>query len=201
MRTLRESSENGKFAPIIFLLLAAAMAATRFHPIGSAIGLHDASPAVFFLSGFYLRSIFFPAFLAEAALIDYWATASGGSAWCITPAYLFLIPTYGLLVSAGRWYAQRHRPVWRTLIPLSLALFAGGSAAFLISNGSFYLFSGYFGGMELGEYAARTAKYYWPYVTHPFFHVAFAACLHLVIEAAGRSRRRFAPAVSEGRGG
>lgn len=194
-----DSTENRKFYLIISLSLAAAMAATRFHPIGSAVGIHDASLAVFFLSGLYLRSIFFPAFLAEATLVDYLATASGGSGWCITPAYLFLIPTYGVLWWAGRWYAQRDRSSWWTLVPLSLALFVSASMAFLISNGSFYLFSGYFGGMGPGQYALRVAKYYPAYVTHPFFHVALAVCFHLLASAIGRSRRLSGPTLSGGR--
>lgn len=183
-----------KTSPALSLLLGAIMAATRFHPIGSAVGLHDASLAVFFLSGFYLRSaIFLPAFLGEAALVDYAATIGGGSDWRITPAYLFLIPTYAALWWGGRWYARRHRASWRTLLPLAGALFVGVSVAFLVSNAGFYLFSGYFGEMRFGQYAAEVAKYYPPYVAHPFFYVAFAVCFHLPLGAIGRSRRRFAP--------
>ena len=81
---------------VIALLLAAVMAATRFHHFGSAISLPDASLAIFFLAGFYLRSpLLFAGFLAEAALVDYLAITYGGvSDWCISPAYVFLIPTY-----------------------------------------------------------------------------------------------------------
>ncbi len=160
--------ENKKPALMISLLLAALMAATRFRPVGSAVGLHDASLAVFFLSGFYLRSMFFPLFFAEAALIDYAAFMGGQSDWCFTPAYLFLIPTYATLWWAGRGYARRYRPIWRTLLPLALALFFSASLAFLISNVSFYLLSGYFGEMGFGQYAAGVAQYYPPYVARPF---------------------------------
>ncbi|TAJ98545.1 MAG: hypothetical protein EPO39_17955 [Candidatus Manganitrophaceae bacterium] len=191
-------SENRKIALTISLLLAALMAATRFHPIGSAVGLHDASLAVFFLSGLYLRSIFFPLFLAEATLIDHVVTVGGGDAWCITPAYLFLVPTYATLWGAGRWYARRHRSAAWTLMPLSLALFVGASAAFLISNAGFYLFSGYFGEMGFGPYAAAVAKYYPPYVVHAFFYVATAVCLHRLVGAIGRSKRLIVPTLPGG---
>ena len=49
----------------IALLLAVGMAATRFRHFGSAIHLPDASLAIFFLAGFYLRaSVFFVVLLA-----------------------------------------------------------------------------------------------------------------------------------------
>lgn len=187
--------ENKKLTMIIFLFLALLMAATRLPSIVSVVGLHNASLAVFFLSGFYLRSIFFPVFFAEAALIDYAAFMNGQSDWCFTPAYLFLIPTYAALWWAGSWYAGRYRPMWRTLIPLALSLFVSASLAFLISNVSFYLFSGYFGGMPFGQYAAEVAKYYPPYVAHPFFYIAFVVGFHLLVEIFGRSMRFFARAA------
>lgn len=189
------SSENKKLTLIIFLSLAVLMAATRFPSIGSAVGLHNASLAVFFLSGFYLRSIFFPLFFAEAALIDYAAFMGGQSDWCFTPAYLFLIPTYAALWWAGRWYVSWYRPVWRTLIPLGLALFASASLAFVISNVSFYRFSGYFVEMGFGQYAAEVAEYYPPYVARSFFYIAFVVGFHLLAELLGRSKRFFARPV------
>ncbi|MBI3805440.1 MAG: hypothetical protein HY282_16960 [Nitrospirae bacterium] len=185
--------ENRKTALIVSLVLATFMAATRFHPIGSVVGLGDASLAAFFLSGFYLQSIFFPAFLAEAALIDYAATVGGGSDWCITPAYLFLIPTYATLWWAGRWYARRHRSDWQTLLPLSLTLFVSASTAFLISNASFYLFSKYFAEMSVVQYAAGVARYYPHYVMEAFGYVVLAVSLHLIAGAIRRARQPFPP--------
>lgn len=182
MMTLAHSKQ--RFAMV--LLLSAVMAATRFNHFGSAVSLPDASLAVFFLAGFYLQPIFFfPVFLAEAALIDYAAISGGASDWCVTPAYLFLIPTYATLWLAGRCYAQRHHDTWRALVPLASSLFVSASVAFLISNGSFYLLSGYFGKMSLSEYAARVAKYYPPYVAIAFFYVALAAVLHALVAAIG----------------
>jgi prepilin signal peptidase PulO-like enzyme (type II secretory pathway) len=175
---------NPKQCFAMVLLLSAAMAATRFNHFGSAVSPPDASLAVFFLAGFYLQPIsFFPVFLAEAALIDYAAVAGGTSGWCVTPAYAFLIPTYACLWLAGRWYTRRHQDAWRTFMPLALALFVSTSVAFLISNGSFYLFSGYFEKMSWGEYAARVVKYYPPYVAIVFFYVASAAVLHALVGA------------------
>jgi hypothetical protein len=179
----------------IALVLSMAMAATRFHHFGSAVSPPDASLAVFFLAGFYLRPIFFfPVFLAEAGLLDVAAISGGVSGWCVTPAYAFLIPTYASLWLGGRWYARRHHETWKTMVPLAFALFVGTSVAFLISNGSFYLLSGYFGKMSLNEYAARVAKYYPPYVAIAFFYVTLSAALHALVVAIGA----FKPGPSAG---
>ncbi len=175
---------------IIAVALAALMAATRFHHFGSPVNLPDASLAVFFLAGFYLRPIlFFPVFLTEAALVDYAAMAGGVSAWCVTPAYVFLIPTYASLWFGGRWYARRYCLAWRTLVPLGVALLTSTSVAFLISNGSFYWVSGYFPDMSLGEYGASVATYFSPYVLNTFLYVLLAVCVHGLVAAASAFRR------------
>lgn len=165
---------------VIAVLLAAVMAATRLHHFGSAISLPDASLAVFFLAGFYLRSpLLFAGFLAEAALIDYVAITYGGvSDWCVSPAYVLLIPTYASVWFAGRWVAARYRPAWHTLTLLFAALAVGVTVAFLISNGSFYLLSGRFPQMSVAEYSARVAKYFLPYAMSTFVYVMIAAAVH-----------------------
>ena len=165
---------------VIAVLLAAVMAATRLHHFGSAISLPDASLAVFFLAGFYLRSpLLFAGLLAEAALIDYVAITYGGvSDWCVSPAYVLLIPTYASVWFAGRWVAARYRPAWHTLTLLFAALAVGVTVAFLISNGSFYLLSGRFPQMSVAEYSARVAKYFLPYAMSTFVYVMIAAAVH-----------------------
>ncbi len=169
----------------IALLLGLFMVATRFHHFGSAVSLPDASLAVFFLVGIYLRpSLFLAAFLAEAALIDYLAITYGSvSDWCVTPAYFFLIPTYASVWFAGRWYASRHQHAWRTLVPLLATLAAGTTAAFLISNSSFFLLSGRFPDMSWMEYGTRAAKYFPPYISSTFLYVLFVATVHTVLTA------------------
>jgi hypothetical protein len=161
------------------------MAATRFHHFGSAVNLPDASLAVFFLGGLYgLGTPWFVAFLVEAGLIDATAVAGGISSFCVTPAYVFLIPTYGALWFAGRWFRARHRISARTLPLLALTMLTATAVAFLISNGSFYALAGYFEKMSLGEYAAKTAQYYVPYASYAFLYVALALGLHALIAAA-----------------
>lgn len=163
--------------------LAALMAATRFHHFGSAIHLPDASLAVFFLGGLYLRrAVAFGAYLALAALIDYVAIAHGGvSDWCVTPAYAFLLPTYACLWWAGVWCAKHERRGWRGCLRLAGALFAATVLAFLISNGSFYGLSGYFGELPLAGYAARVVGYFPAYLASALAYVAAAISFEALI--------------------
>ena len=146
----------------IFAAMAALMAATRFNHFGSAVSLPDASLAVFFLGGLYLAlsaraSIAaFIALILEAGLIDYYATSMQGvSDWCMTPAYWFLIPTYGSLWLVGRWFALRHTMQGKGLIGLALVAWAANSFAFVFSNATFYLFSEHFANMSAVEYASH----------------------------------------------
>lgn len=170
--------------------LVALMAATRFHHFGSAISLPDASLAVFFIAGFYLRSSrVLVALLAIAALVDYLAISVGGvSDWCVTPAYFFLIPTYAVVWFAGRWAGTRHRETWMALAPLAAALAVSVTAAFVISNASFYFLSGRLPETGLMEYGLRIMKYFPLYAGSAFGYVAAAVALHAATVAISRTQ-------------
>lgn len=165
---------------LIVLFLAALMAATRMHHFGSSLHLPDASLAVFLLAGFLVASpLLFGALLIEAAALDYVAiTNLGVSDYCVTPAYWFLIPTYAALWFAGRIYARVHQNNLRSLGMFAAISFAAVNVAFLISNGAFYLFSGYFADVNVAEYAARIAQYYVPYVSGAVVYLVPAAVLY-----------------------
>ena len=168
-------------------LLAGIMLATRFHHFGAVTHLPDASLAVFFLTGFYLRrAIYTVPLMLLAGGIDYLATQHMGvSDYCISPAYGFLIPTYAAMWFGGRWYAGRHSLAASSLAPLAFALLIGGSLAFLISNGGFYLFSGRYPDMNWGEYMQRVSMYYLPYMSGMVFYVALAALAHIGVTRMG----------------
>lgn len=175
--------------------LAALMAATRFNHFGSAVSLPDASLAVFFLGGLYLaRSarvsmVAFIALILEAGLIDYYATSvQGTSDWCMTPAYWFLIPTYGSLWFVGRWFALRHTMEGKGLITLALAAWAASSFAFVFSNATFYLFSEHFATMSVVEYTSRVARYYVSYVSVGLLYIACAVAMHMAADIIGKQR-------------
>ncbi|MDD5580441.1 MAG: hypothetical protein PHY16_14320 [Methylobacter sp.] len=150
---------------VLPIALMGLMVLTRFHHFGDVLHLPDASLAVFFFAGFYRKKAFFVFLLALAALIDYVAIKNGTSDYCISPAYVFLIPTYAVM-----WLAGRYCATFKSLKIPELALSAGlltlaTSAAFIISNGSFYLLSGRFKDLSLIDYFARVAQYYPSYMS------------------------------------
>jgi len=165
---------------LIGLGLVALMAATRMHHFASPLHLPDASLAVFLLAGFFIASpLFFAGLLLEAGALDYVAiTHLGVSDYCVTPAYWFLVPTYAVLWYAGRHYARIHQYSLRSLGIFAAISFAAASSAFLISNGAFYVFSGYFVEMSMAEYAARVTQYYGPYMTGAVVYLVPAVLLY-----------------------
>ncbi len=174
--------------------LIAVMAATRFHHFGSAISLPDASLAVFFLAGFRFKSTaIFAVLLAEAALIDYLAISQFSvSDYCISPAYVFLLPTYYVVWRGGQLSAALKVEGWHKLAYSALYLFAGVTVAFLISNGSFYLFSGKFSDTNWLEYSQRLLQYYPPYLLYAALYVAIAyglAQMYQQLKQLGHSRQ------------
>lgn len=175
--------------------LMLAMAATRFNHFGSAFSLPDASWAVFFLGGLYLARYtrasiaVFIALLLEAGLMDYFVTTvQGVSDWCITPAYWFLIPTYGSLWFVGRWFALHHTMEGKGLVWLAVLAWAANSFAFLLSNASFYLFSGRVNEMAATEYASRVAEYYVSYVFMSMLYIACVVGIHMLITVLSKSK-------------
>jgi hypothetical protein len=178
----------------ISAVLAALMAATRFNHFGSAFSLPDASLAVFFLGGLYLARnawasmIAFIALTLEAGLIDYYAiSVQGVSDWCMTPAYWFLVPAYGSLWLAGRWFVHHYAMAGSGLAKLALTAWAASSFAFMLSNLAFYLLSEYFAGMSGFEYVSRVSQYYIPYVSAAVLYVACCVGIHMVL-AIGKRR-------------
>ena len=159
---------QAEYLPIPLITL---MVLTRFHHFGDVLHLPDASLAVFFFAGFYRKKALFGFLLALAALIDYVAIKNGTSSWCVSPAYVFLIPTYAVM-----WFAGRYCSAFKTMKIAELAKSAGlltlaASTAFAISNGSFYLFSGRYEDLSWGEYFARVAQYYPFYVGAALIYV------------------------------
>lgn len=176
------------YRPIMIgTLLAILMAATRFGHFGSAISLPDASLAVFFLAGFYLSARMFPLLLLEAAAVDYLAiNMAGVSDWCVTPAYAFLAAAYAVPWLAGRWYARWHALTWRSSLLFAATAAIATVMAFLISNASFYAFSGYFTEMAALEYASRVIRYLTPYLRSTMLWLTLAAIVHVLLSLAAQ---------------
>ena len=168
---------------VIGAVLVALLVITRGHHLPEIKHLlPSASWAVFFLAGIYLRPAWALAgLLGLAAFVDYAAISRGGvSGFCVSPAYIALLPAYGLLWYAGRWYAGRHRFETATLLPLALTVFFATAACELITSGSFYLYSGYFTDSTLQEFAGRFIAYFPSSLRAMAFWIGTSALIHFV---------------------
>jgi len=185
------NEKTDRHTALIALALALLMAATRSDHFAGQLHLPDASTAVFFLVGVYLRPMWIAAaLLVEAAFIDYVAITFGGvSSFCISPAYGFLLPAYGALWLAGRWYAARHRFALMSLLPLAASVVIGGVVSELFSSGGFYFFSGRFE-PNFAEFGARIARYFPSSLATLAFYVAVAAIVHTALGAVRLSGTR-----------
>lgn len=175
-------------AIIVAVVLSIAMWATRGHHAASLAHLPDASWAIFFALGFYLRNrLLLPLLLAQAALIDYIAiTNFGVDDYCVTPAYVFLLPAYSALWLAGRWYAAHFRFEVRTLSLFAAAVFAGTAACELVSSGSFYFLGGRIADTSLAGFAHSLAQYFPSDLANVALYLGAAALVHALIAGAQR---------------
>ncbi len=167
-----------RFLPVLLLLL---MGMTRMQHFGGQFTLPDASLAVFFAAGLWLpRSVWFWVLCVLAVLIDGFAIQQlGVSDFCVTPAYVFLLPTYALLWLGGRWGQAYLNPSMKNALVLLMTAGLLITGAFLISNGSFYLLSGQFAG-HWTDYLDNVARYYPSYIFYSFSYVAFIVALGFV---------------------
>ncbi len=119
--------------------------------------------------------------LAEAVLIYYYAiTVLGASDWCVTPAYGFLALAYGAMWFAGNRFAPRHNLTGKNLLAVFAVAALACTLAFVVSNASFYLFSGRYAEMSAVEYASRVAQYWGSYVAVALLYVACAVGAQMV---------------------
>lgn len=178
---------------IIGVTLAALIIVTRGHHFASINSLPSASLAVFFLAGLYLRpALAFPALLALCAGLDFYSiTFQGVSNFCVTPAYGFLLPAYGVMWLAGRWFAKHYSFSVKAILPLIGSITVAGAISELFSSGGFYFFGGRYPDPTITEFGARLAKY----APHQFenigFWLAVAAVVHIAfVLASGVNRAK-----------
>lgn len=157
---------------VVFAGLVLLMAATRFHHVGSLLQLSDASLIVFLLAGACLPALALPLLLLEAVAIDLLVIALSGLrggpldlGLCVTTAYALLPLAYVALWLAGRLIARRGMATAGHLLQAALIWWLAVSAAFVISDGSYYLFSGFFDAPQWSEYLMRVQQFYRPYVS------------------------------------
>lgn len=175
----------------IGLALAVLMLLTRGQHLSAVGYAPDASWALFFLAGVYLRPLWaLPAYMLMALVLDVVAVGWGGvSGFCMSPAYLMLVPTHALLWGAGRWYRGFHRAAFSTLLGLGAAVLLSSAMAELLSNGGFYLFSGRFADLSLAELGSRLVTYYPSSLEALALYVGMAAIVHAAVAFAVGERR------------
>ncbi len=193
---------------LIGTLLILLLIATRDQHFATLHSLPGASWAVFFLAGVYLR----PQWILPALLVTVWMVdftphlltgstlaeiASGGEAYCLTPAYLFLLPAYSALWLSGRWYAGQYRFEWRTLLPLSAAVVVGAISCELFSSGGFYLFSGRIAEPTLAGFTTGVMGYFPGYLQSLVFYIGIAAVIHALFVVTHASAQRLGQTATQ----
>lgn len=165
----------------IALTLVLLMIITRGHHFATLQTLlPGASWAIFFLAGVYLRSAWpLAGFFALSWWLDFAAyTWGGASGYCLTPAYIFLLPAYASLWLAGRWFAKQYQFEWRTLMPLSFSVIAGLTLCELFSSGGFYFFSGRFEETTFVEFGQRLIQFFPFYIESFLFYLGMTIAIH-----------------------
>lgn len=168
----------------IGIALAALMIATRGQHFPTVKQmLPSASWAVFFLAGVYLRPAWaLAALFGLASFLDFAAINwQGVSDYCVSPAYIALIPAYAALWFGGRWFAGRYSVKPVALLQLAASVLVSVFVCELISSGSFYFFSGRFAEPTLTEFAGRVVKYFPSFLGSTAFWIATAALVHTAV--------------------
>lgn len=176
---------------IIGTVLACLIIATRGHHFASINVLPSASLAVFFLAGLYLRSVWiFAALLALCAGLDFYSvTFAGTSGFCITPAYGFLLPAYGTMWLAGRWFAKRYTFSSKALLPLVGSVAVAATVSELFSSGGFYFFGGRYADPTLAVFGERLVKYFPHQLQGIVFWLSIALITHVILTLASNTKQ------------
>jgi len=189
----------------IFLILALVMTATRVNHFAA---LPDASWAVFFAAGFYLRGSArwaFPLLMALAVLIDFFVITGQGidfwSHYCVSIAYWFLVPAYLALWAGGSLLRRMYRGLGvRELALLGAFAIVAMTVSYAISNGSYYWLSdAWMAGGQLrsfGGWVENLGDWYVPYLRTTLMYVAIGAVLHVATVLAARTVGNAAPSAA-----
>jgi hypothetical protein len=174
-------------------VLALAMLATRFNHFAP---IPDASWAVFFAAGFYLRGWgrrVFPALMALAVGIDVvaigWQGASFRDHYCMSAAYRFLVPAHAAMWFGGSTLRRAYAGLqWRSAAWLAATFLVAFSSCFFISNVSFFWLSDGAFAKTLAGSASNFAIWYPRYLYTAGLYVAGASLLHVLVALLAREK-------------
>ena len=168
---------------LLVILFAVLIMLTRGQHFASFNLLPDASWSVFMLIGFYLsRYQWLFVFTLFTVLLDFVSIYWGGaSSYCISPAYLLLLPSYFCLWFAGKWYRKRLSSNWQTLFPLVGSATIATLLATIFSSGGFYLFSGRYPAPDTSGFITSILRYFPAYLENAALYLLLAASVHIVL--------------------
>ncbi|MEY4358035.1 MAG: hypothetical protein RL469_1361 [Pseudomonadota bacterium] len=159
---------------LVLMALVLLMGATRLGHFGEYASPPDASWAVFFLGGLWLRKLrIFALFFGLAFATDLAAVALGTPADCFSPAYAFLIPAYGALWVAGA--------TTESLLRAPVAVAAGAAATFCIANLGMFLFANT-SGATAATYVTAVIGYFPHYLFTMAAYVTVGLMAQLVLQ-------------------
>ena len=187
----------------IFFLLALVMMGTRINHFAQ---IPDASWALFFFGGFYLRGDArwaFPALMALAVAVDAYVISSAGlnfwNHYCVSVAYWFLLPAHLSLWLGGRWLRNRYQGLnVATAGWLLIAFLVSVETCYLLSNGSFYWLSDSVANRSFAGWMKNLGDWALPYLYTSSLYVGIATLLHaIVVQVAARMPAADAAAARE----
>lgn len=175
---------------IVLSLLVLLMAATRSHVFSHFTPVPDASWAVFFIGGFYLRAWArwaFPLLMALAVLIDWWVISSQGisfwSHYCVSPGYWFLIPAHLAMWMGGLWLRRHYTGASvAALGRLAVSVLAATALCHLLAQGSFYWLSSSVAEPTFAGWWKNYSDWFLPYLQSTAMFVAVAAIAQVASE-------------------
>lgn len=175
-----------------FCALAALMVVTRSGHLGTAWSPPDASWAVLYLAGFYFGREWrwaLPALLGTAMAVDFVVIRDFGvSSYCVTAAYVFMLPAYAALWLGGAWMRRAYGHELADLARWAVSLGLTASLCFLLTNATFYWLGGRVAEPSLGGWWQSFTHWYPGFVGVPFVYVGIAALLHTALARPARAR-------------
>ena len=175
----------------ILSLLVLLMAGTRINHFAP---VPDASWAVFFIGGFYLRNWTrwaFPLLMGLAVVVD-WAVISsqGMSFWqhyCVSAAYWMLIPAYFAMWAGGMLLRRYYKAAsWQSLGMLAGTLIGSVALCHLIAQGSFYWISASVAEPSFAGWAKNYSDWLLPYMQSAAIYIGAAALVQVAVEATSK---------------
>jgi hypothetical protein len=191
VRVLMTTSPQRAFVLTCLVLL---MAATRVNHFAA---IPDASWAVFFIGGFYLRSWTrwaFPLLMALAVLVDWIVIGSLGldfwQHYCVSPGYWMLLPAYFAMWAGGMALGHGYQGAqWSTLAKASALVVAAVAVCHLFAQGGFYWTTRNVADPTVGGWLKNYADWFVTYLGTTTLYVGLAAALQLAVEQVGKLRQ------------